>query len=138
MSFREKSAWLTLLAILAVFTLYFAHGARPFVPDPDPWSFHVLVMCIAALLVIELVGHLVLWLRYREEAREPRDERELLIDLKATRLSARCYALFTALAILTVHHGATARALGYFIVFSFALAQVVNYGARIYFYRRGS
>jgi hypothetical protein len=140
MSFREKSAWITLISIVLVFALYFLHVPRLFNPNLNPglWSLHALLACIACFIVIELLGLFVLRLKYPVDARTPKDERERLIDLKATRLAARCYVVLTFLAILTPHQGFSGFAVGLFVVIAFTLAQIVNYGARIYYYRRGA
>ena len=91
MSFREKSAWVTLIAILLVFALFVLHAPR--LSHPGISDFHVLVACIGAFILIETVAYLVLRLRYPEDARTPIDERERLINLKATRLASGCYVV---------------------------------------------
>jgi hypothetical protein len=136
MPFREKSAWVTLTAILLVFVLFALHA--PQLSHPRPRDFHVLLVCIAAFVVIETVAFLVLRLRYPEDARTPIDEREQLINLKATRLAARVYVIGSFLAVLTLHHGASAVMIGYFIVLAFVIAEIVKYGVRIAYYRRGA
>ena len=93
MPFREKSAWVTLIAILLVSALFLLHAPR--LAHPGPWDFYALLACIGALpVVIETVGVSgILRLRYPEDARTPMDERERLINLKATRLASGCYVL---------------------------------------------
>jgi hypothetical protein len=135
MSFREKSAWVTLIAIVLVSALFALHAPR--LSHPGPWDFHALLACIAAFIVIETVAFLVLRLRYPEDARTPIDERERLINLKATRLASGCYVIGSFLAVLTLHHGASAVMIGYFIVLAFVIAETVKFGARIVYYRRG-
>jgi hypothetical protein len=137
MSFREKSAWVTLTSILIVFLLYFTHVPRLFDPDPGEWQLTVIGLCIAAFVVIEVIAHLVLYWRFPKDARTPKDERERLIDLRATRLAAYVYVAGTFLAILTPHHGASGFAVGVFVLLSFVIAEFVNYSARIILYRRG-
>ncbi len=90
MSFREKSAWITLISILLVSFLYFTHVPQPFDPDPGEWELMVIGLAIAAFVVIEIIAHIVLYVRFPKEARTPKDEREYLIDLRATRLAALC------------------------------------------------
>jgi hypothetical protein len=136
MSFREKSAWVTLIAILLVFALYVLH--RPQLSHPRPSDFHALLACIGAFVIIETSAYLILRLRYPEDARTPLDEREQLINLKATRLASGCYVVGSFLAVLTLHHGASAVMIGYFIVLAFVIAEIVKYGARIIYYRRGA
>jgi Ca2+/Na+ antiporter len=135
MSFREKSAWVTLFAILFVSALFAAHSPR--LSHPGPWDFHALLACVAAFGVIEGIAFLVLRLRYPQEARTPLDERERLINLKATRLFSGFYVAGSFLAVLTLHHGATAIMIGYFVLLAFVIAEIVKYSARILYYRRG-
>ena len=135
MPFREKTAWVTLTAILLVSALFVL--CAPQLSHPRPRDFHALLACIAAFVVIETVAFLVLRLRYPEDARTPIDEREQLIHLKATRLAARCYVVGSFLAVLTLHLGASAVMIGYFVVIAFVIAEIVKYGARIGYYRRG-
>jgi hypothetical protein len=135
MSFREKSAWVTLIAILLVFALFVLHAPR--LSHPGPSAFHVLVACIGAFVVIETGAYLVLRLRYPEDARTPLDERERLINLKATRLASGFYVVGSFLGVMTIHLGANGPMVGYFIVLAFVIAEIVKYVARIIYYRRG-
>jgi hypothetical protein len=137
MSFREKSAWVTLISILLVSAFYFTHVPNFLDPDPGRWHFHVLGVAIAAFIVIEIVAYVVLYLRFPKDARTPKDERERLIDLKATRLAAYVYVIGSFLAILSAHHGANGFGVGFFVILAFVIAEIVNYTARIVFYRRG-
>jgi len=135
MPFREKSAWVTLAAILLVSVLFVLHAPR--LSHPRPGDFHALLACIVAFVVIEIAAFLVLRLRYPEDARTPIDEREQLINLKATYLASRCYVIGSFLAVVTLHLGASAVMIGYFVVLAFVIAEIVKYGARIIYYRRG-
>jgi predicted ferric reductase len=137
MSFREKTAWVTLSAILIVFFMYFLHVPRMFETTPGEWELMMVALSFAAFILIEVVAYVVLYLRFPKDARTPKDERERLIELKATRLAAYVYVAGTFLAILTPHHGANGFAVGIFVLFAFGLAEIVNYTARIVYYRRG-
>jgi uncharacterized membrane protein YfcA len=137
MSFREKSAWVTLVAILLVCVLYFSHGPDMFVPRPHPLAFHATVGAFIIFVVIKVVAQVVLYFRYPQEARTPKDERERLIDLKATRIAAYIYLAGTFLAVLSLHHGAGGGTVGYFVLLSFVIAEVANQAARIAYHRRG-
>jgi hypothetical protein len=137
MSFREKSAWITLISILLVFVLYVLHVPNMFEPDPGIWELHVVGMTIVTFIVIEVVAHIVLYLKFPKDARTPKDERERLIDLKATRLAAYVFVLGTFVAIMTPHFGVTGFAVTLYVIFAFVIAEIVNYSARIIYYRRG-
>jgi hypothetical protein len=136
MSFREKSAWITLISILLVFAFYITHVPNVFDANPGFWELHVVGIAVVAFIVIEIVSHIVLYLRNSKDARTPKDERERLIELKATRLGAYVYVLGSFLAIIAGSH-ASGLATGVWVLFAFVIAEVVNYTARIIYYRRG-
>lgn len=94
MSFREKSAWIALLAYGGVFGAYFA--ALWQVWDPalaQPISIGLLVTAMVGFVVIVTALTIVAALLNPKDANAPADEREKLIDLKAER--AASYTLST-------------------------------------------
>jgi hypothetical protein len=138
MSFREKSAWISFVSILLVTAFYFTHVASwSLRPGPDAGAFHLLIISVIALVTIEIIAHVYVAIRAPSEARTPRDERERLIDLKATRIAAYIYAPSSLGVIALIHVGANQFALAYALMLAFAIAQLINYGARIYYHRRG-
>ncbi len=87
MSFREKSAWVQFISIFLVAGFFFLHV---------PWGmrmafseelFQGFLYCILALIVFEVVAHLIVALKAPLDARAPKDERERLIELKAIRIA---------------------------------------------------
>ena len=141
MSFREKSAWITLITLIVMTLLWAAHFPwnRPFTlaPDSNPIVFHALVLATISFVVIEVVAHVIVALRAPREASAPADERERLIGLKGTRIGAYVYAALSLSSIFLIHLGANEIGLAYFILFSFVIAEIVNYTARIVYYRKG-
>jgi small-conductance mechanosensitive channel len=139
MSFREKTAWITLIAIIAVSLMYWFHMPNPFVAQPPPRVLHAMGASLIAYLVIEAVGWLVLRWRYPRDAREPRDERERLIDLRALRVAYYAFLALSMAGIFVTLHlaGAGSVAVGMAVFTAFVLSQIAKYGARIIFYRRG-
>lgn len=136
MSFREKTAWVTLVALLIVSAMYFHHVRNPF--EPDHGAPRALLLSIAAFVLIEVIAWLVLRLRNPVEARSQKDELERLIGLKALRIAFHIYvvASFTAI-FFTLHvRGAGAVALAMCIVIAYVGAQLANCVARIIYYRR--
>lgn len=134
MSFREKSAWVTLTAILLVTLLYVLH---------IPWqhtgrfAMHAFLVCMVLFLAIEVIAHLVLYIKFPKDARTPKDERERLIDLKATSVAAYVYVFCSFSAVATIHLGANQFIVASGVMLAFIIAEIVNYGMRIYYYRRG-
>lgn len=137
MSFREKSAWVTLIAIVLVFVLYFLHGPGLF-PEGNGWQLHLLVLCFATFIVIDVVAHVVLYVRYPKDAWTPKDEREQLIDLKAGRIASRVFVAGTFLAVASMHLTTKGGTVPYLVLMAFAVSQMVKHAARIIYYRRGS
>lgn len=141
MSFREKSAWITLLTLVVVTLLWAMHfpWGAPFTlaPAPNPFLFHTLVWATISFVVIEIVAHVIVAVLAPREASAPADERERLIGLKGTRLGAYVYAFLSLSSIFLIHVGANQIGLAYLVLFSFVIAEIVNYAARIVYYRRG-
>ena len=137
MSFREKSAWISLISILLVSGFFFLHVPWTLTPSSSPQLVRGLLYCIIALLVIEVVAHIVVARRSPRDAQAPKDERERLIDLKATRAGHYMYVVGSLLAVSTIHLGANAIAMGYGVLLAFVIGTVVNYAARIVYHRRG-
>ena len=140
MSFREKTAWVTLIAILIVSGMYFLHMPSPFEPHGTLHVVHAMGASVAAYLLIEVVAWLVLRWRHPGDARIPKDEREKLIDLKAIRVAYYALALGSLFSIFVTLHlaGAGPVAVGMAVFMAFVLSQVVKHVARIVYYRRGS
>lgn len=137
MSFREKSAWVTLISILLVLFLYCLHVPKILEPHPGPWMFHATLACVGVFIIIEVIAHVILYLRYPRDARTPKDERERLIDLKALRIAAYVYVVGSFAAVATTHLGADGFTVGYGVLLAFVLAEIVNCVMRIYYCRRG-
>jgi hypothetical protein len=141
MSFREKSAWITLITLLLISLLWSLHFPwyRPFTlaPDSNPIVFHALVLCTISFVVIVVIAHVVVAIRAPREASAPADERERLIGLKATRLGAYVYATLSMSSVFLIHLGANEIGLAYFLVASLVIAEIVSCSARIVYHRRG-
>ena len=140
MSFREKSQWVALLAVVVVFAQYFArvlpvHGA-----DVAPQHVARFVAAIIALVLVQIVGQAVLAAANRRDAARgvQQDERDRLIDLRAARISLHVLgvAVFTALVTAMTVPGNFA--VVHVLFGGWVLAQAVELGARIALYRRGS
>ena len=102
MPFREKSAWISLISISLIYGIYFwsvIHAG----PHAG-FHFGSLLATVIVLIVVQVVLHIVVALAAPKEAKAPRDEREKLIELKATRIayaglatSVACACFFGAL-----------------------------------------
>ena len=130
MSFREKHAWISLLAKVVIYGAYF-------------WSvnhaggFHMgLLEAIVAFVVIQVVLTTALALYKPGEAVAPRDEREKLIDLRANRVAYAALATSLACACFfgafdpPIRFGTNA------LLFILVAAEVLRAACQIVQYRR--
>jgi hypothetical protein len=108
MSFREKSAWITVITLLVMSLLFVLHLPPPWTlaPRPNLFMFHVLMLLVVTFVVIEIVAHVVVALRAPRDARAPRDERDRLIALKARSLAYYVFAVLALGSVFLSHFGA--------------------------------
>jgi hypothetical protein len=101
MSYREKIAWLSLVAMAVAYTPYFMFAAR----GPSPWEpfphLHPLGLFALASIVRMLIlgaGYLYLRLASPREDRMPPDERDRAIEHRS--LSAAYYVLIAGMILV--------------------------------------
>jgi hypothetical protein len=139
MSFREKSACVSFVLLLLMSSVYFWLVIRMVNGRLDPgsvlWIAHDVLV---AFVVLQIVLHAIIVIAAPREARTPKDERERLIELKATRI-AFFVLVIGALASLWASHfpGLGFRAMGHGVVSAILIAWLVKLGGQILFYRRG-
>ena len=97
MSFREKAAWVSLVSVTGIYGIYFWLVIRAGHPGHSPTPIGGLLETVIALVVVQVVLMIAISIASPRDATAPRDEREKLIDLRATRVA---YAgLATAIAM---------------------------------------
>jgi len=142
-SYQEKSILGSLLAVAAVYGYYFVSVLR----DLGRYEFvggvvGRLVVAVIAIVVIEIVYHIVLAL---ESKPEPKDERDILIECKAYRNAYFLLAsgAFLVIAWVIMRDAAPARiAVTNFItvnlvLFFMVVADVMKFLTQLFYYRRG-
>ena len=137
MSFREKSAWISFVSIALVFFIYFAQVVSEPAARRSGDSFHVFLVLLAALVVLEVVLHVAIALQSPRAARTPKDERERLIDMKATRLAFPVLLVGAFAAMGTMHLDAGRWVMAHVMLFVVVLAELTRFGAQIVYHRRG-
>lgn len=138
MPYREKTAWLSLIAMALTFGPYFAYVAISSPPDAVPNLQLLAVYAKAALAQVVLlgIGHLILRQRFPEDSRQPLDERDLQIANQGVR-----FAYFVLIAGMILVGGIMPfTRQGWAIVnaafFMIAIAETVNNSVIVYCYRR--
>ncbi|GLY19563.1 hypothetical protein Kisp01_65770 [Kineosporia sp. NBRC 101677] len=137
MPYREKIAWLSLIAMAVTFGPYFAFAAAPGGGDRLP-GLHLLVpfgtAAIAQAVLLGL-GHWFLRRRSPLDARMPLDERDRAIDRRSVTLGY--YALIAGMILVGVVMPFNAE--GWSIVnaalFAIIIAEVVHYASVVTSYR---
>jgi hypothetical protein len=125
MSFRYKSALLSLVSMAAVYGWYFAFLAihirtgHPF----DPVAH--LVGAILLLAFLQIVGHLVIAGTSSDKYGAP-DERERAFDRRATRVGYYVLIIGALAAIGTLHLGFDGPMVGDAVLFAVAFAECVR------------
>ena len=139
MPYREKTAWLSLLAMFVTFGPYFtmiATRALPSEPMPNLHQLDLLAVTAIVQVLILGVGHLFLWRTSAQEARMPLDERDQAIKRRS--VSSAYYVLIAGMilvgCVMPFNSG------GWTIInaalFMIIGAEVVHYGVVVFSYRR--
>lgn len=141
MPFREKSAWISLVCLLATFGVFFVLLSRGRLGPTGMHHLHWFIYAIFAFIVLQVVLHLIARATAPLDAKAPLDERERLIMLKATRnayITLFCGAVAVPLSMHTHHvaHNAV-RALPWIAIAGLFAAEVVRAISQIVYFRRG-
>ncbi len=137
MSFREKSAWVTFLCFLAATVAYFYTLWQVMGGTVDADTlFPRFGVLLGAMVAVEIGAHLVLAFQSPREARTPKDERERLIALKATRLAYFILLVGGFASIGTIHMRANAFVIAHVLLGVIAIAEVARFGTAIVLFRR--
>jgi hypothetical protein len=138
-TFREKSAWISFVVILVAFGIYFGlltlHLLHP-ESSPHPHFFGLFMLLVVAVVVLEVVLHILVAVRSPADAGAPVDERDRLINLKAARVAFYVLMTGTFLSIGTMHLGATAWFMGNCVFFAIWIAELTRLGSQVVLYRR--
>ncbi len=91
MSFKEKSIWVSLIVTIIIFGFYFVFAFTTIKNNSAEAArtslLGIFIGTIILITVIQIILHIVLAITFRNEAVKGEDEREKLIELRATRIS---------------------------------------------------
>jgi hypothetical protein len=138
MPYREKIAWLSLLAMSVTFGPYFtivAMRALPREPLPDLRQLGMFAVTAIVQMLILGVGHLYLRSRSTQEARMPLDERDQLIMRRS--MSLAYYVLIAGMILVgcIMPFKSTGWSIVNAALFMIIAAEFVHYGAVVFSYR---
>jgi fatty acid desaturase len=137
MSFREKSAWISMLSMSGIYGFYFwsvIHAG----PQPGRFRFGGLLTTIIALVILQVVLTVAVAIFKPNEAKAPRDERDKLIELRAMRVA---YAGLATSVALACFFGAFDPPIVFntnSLLFILVTAEIMRSACQIIQYRRGA
>jgi hypothetical protein len=137
MSFREKSAWISMLSMLAIYGFYFwslIHAG----PQAGGFHFGGLLETIIALVVVQVVLTVAVAIFTPKEAKAPRDEREKLIELRAMRVAYSGLATSVALACFFAAFDPPILFNANALLFLLVTAEILRSACQIVQYRRSA
>jgi hypothetical protein len=136
MSFREKSAWITLVTVLLCFGAYFGPIAAGWISGQGRPAMYLFAHSVLALVVLQC--GLTVWAARTtpKDGRAPRDEREAQIIARSHTLGY--YALLVSVAApFAIHLGHPPRVLLNYFLADIVGAVLVVAVAQIVMFRRG-
>ena len=139
MSFREKSAWISLLAYLAIYGFYFANVASALVNGgADGGHFlGLLSKSVVLFVLVTVVLTIIIAIGAPKDAQTPEDERERLIKLKANSASGYLLATGVVLAIGALYFDARSFLVINLLFFALVLSEVFKIAAQLVLMHRG-
>ncbi len=139
MAFRERTAWITLVTTVLVYSGYFAVAAHRLGPQaPALGLVGPLAASILAIVVLQVALTAVTAMASPKDAVAPIDERERLIQLHATRAGFFTLQVGAFFAITTLFWGADAKLIANGVFLAIVVAEVVRSGWQVAAYRRGT
>jgi cytochrome bd-type quinol oxidase subunit 2 len=138
MSFREKSAWITLVTVLVCFGVYFGAIASGLVSPRGLDTLHLLLACVVALVALQAALTVAAALTTPKDGRAPRDEREQLIQSRSHTLGYYLLVVLVLGLFIPGHLGHTVIDMMNFALLDVAIAAVAVAGAQIVMFRRGA
>lgn len=129
MSYRERSAWISLIVTLVVYGGYFLSGGFS--------SFLGLVGATVAFVIAMVVLTVISAILSPRDANAPADERERLIAHKSAHVAYYIVASGGFVAIGALFFGIDRVLVANGLFFAMVLGEAVNDGARIVYFRRG-
>jgi hypothetical protein len=141
MSFREKSAWITLVSVLGCFGTYFAaiisrrmEGERL----GRPHDMHWLLMSTVALVLLQLVLNRIAAATTARDGLAPADEREQQIQRRSHTVGYYVLMVLAVALFAPAHFGHSGIELANFALLAVVIASLVVAVAQIVMFRRGA
>lgn len=140
MSFQEKSIWLLFVSLIGIFGWYFAVVLPAQPVDVTPGQIGLFTVLVVLLVVTQIVGATVIAIAGKlsgsMEGRHDTDERDKLIGLKSTRNGSYVLATGVFLSLCSALISEGNFTFTHLLLAFWVLAQLVEVGSHLFFYRR--
>ncbi len=147
MSYHEKRSIVNMFSSVLVTVVYsvylyarYLSGGKEFVDDPRFWAKAFLIfipISIAATIIISIGFTIQYRLTTKEEEPSITDERDKLIELKASRNALYVFSIGMVLAMVTLAAGMPIYVMFITIIYSGLLSSVIDELTQFTLYRRG-
>jgi uncharacterized membrane protein len=134
MALREKSAWISFWTTLIVYGAYFAYVGQAAAAGRPVGFAGPLTTCIFVLVVLQ-IGLQIAMAALSREPRGPQDERERLIDLKASTQAFYVLQVAAMGAAVTVYFF-DKTLMANAVILALAVSELARHGGIILGYRR--
>lgn len=135
-SFQEKSIWISLATISLIFGYYFIRIFQMIAGNEIDaiQSIVILITLIVLVIIVEIVFHIIIALRTKPEAK---DERDRLIELKATRNAYFLLVFGIFISIGSIAASVQPFIVAHVIMFFFILSEIAKFLTQLVYYRKG-
>jgi hypothetical protein len=137
MSFREKTAWISMLSMAGIYGFYF-WSLISAGPQTGGSHFGALLGTIICLVIVQVVLNIAVAVFTPSEAQAPRDERDKLIELRAMRVAYCGLATAIALAIFFAGFDPPILFNANALLFILVTTEIMRAACQIIQYRRGA
>ena len=137
MSFREKTAWISLISMAGIYGLYFWSAVRSRAQGGSG-NLTGLAGTVVAIVVVQTVLTIIVAIFDPKDAQAPRDERDRMIDLKSARFAYFALAGSVACAVSVAAIYPSFIFSTNALLFVLVAAEVLRSGCQIVQYRRGA
>lgn len=142
MSFREKSAWITLVSVLVCFGAYFVELFGGLASAHHHFgglgSLHLLLLAVLALVVLQVTLTAIAALTTPKAGRGLADERERLIQLRSQSLGYHVLMVLAVGLFAPAFFGHRGLEMANFALLAVVIATLTVAIAQIVMFRRGS
>ncbi|WP_417664278.1 hypothetical protein [Pseudidiomarina donghaiensis] len=138
MAFKEKSAWLMLIATMLV-GLYMTYAVVQTYMELQqvPAVLPVFIKLTVTLIILSVIGQIVLAIANRKQAEQKADEREKVFIRRGQAVAGGVLAFGVVASLIHFLFLSDGNLLFYSCLLSLVVAQVVEYAVQIVSFRRG-